>query len=530
MGHFWPIYFLNMSATPNIDILIPTLNEELNLPQALNSVKGWARKVFVVDSGSTDRTCQIARDAGAVVIEKEWLGYARQKNWALDNLPFESDWVFILDADEVILPKLRDELLAIAARSPAEVNEAGFYVNRYLIFLGKRIRHCGYYPSWNLRFFKRGRARYEERAVHEHMLVTGPAGYLKGHMEHYDHRGLDLYVAKHNRYSTLEASEIVRHRREGEKGLFKARFFGNVLERRRWMKHRFYGRMPMMWLWRFIYMYFFRLGILDGRTGYHFCLFISSYEHLIQLKMIEIQRGLQRMAAPAGGPTIVPSQVPVEGSADTASDDAVARPQSELSDWEINRAPESAAAASPMEITARHVSPWSTRDKVFRLLWAIVESTVFRYSFRTMYSWRAFLLRLFGARIGKKCIVRRTVRVEVPWNLTMGDHSCIGDECIVYSLGPITLGDRVTISQYTYLCAGTHDHTRPDFPLLRPPIDISDDVWIAADVFVGPAVHIGRGALIGARSSVFKDLPPWQVCVGNPARPIKNRVYHGPRI
>jgi putative colanic acid biosynthesis acetyltransferase WcaF len=146
-----------------------------------------------------------------------------------------------------------------------------------------------------------------------------------------------------------------------------------------------------------------------------------------------------------------------------------------------------------------------------------------------MYRWRAFLLRRFGAKIGRHCIIRRSVRVEVPWHFSMGDYSTLGDECIVYSLGRITLGDRVTISQYSYICAGTHDHTRPDFPLLRPPIVIEDDVWIAADVFVGPDVRIGRGALIGARSSVFKDLPSWKVCVGNPAKPIKDRQYHGPR-
>src|SRR5690606_23044415 len=205
------------SGRSNIEIIIPTFNEELNLPHALASVMDWADAVHVVDSESTDRTREIAQQAGANAVIRPWLGYAKQKNWALDNLPLKADWVFILDADEAILPELRDELLAIARRPVDDVGESGFHVNRYFIFLGKRIRHCGYYPSWNLRFFKRGRARYEEREVHEHMLVDGPTGYLNGHMEHYDRRGLEAYMAKHNVYSTLEAREIVRAER-GEGG------------------------------------------------------------------------------------------------------------------------------------------------------------------------------------------------------------------------------------------------------------------------------------------------------------------------
>ena len=275
----------------NIEVIIPTFNEEVNLPHALASVREWADAVHVVDSESTDRTREIAAAAGANVVVRPWLGYAAQKNWALDNLPLKAPWVFILDADEAILPELRDELLAIAARDPASVPESGFYINRYFIFLNKRIRHCGYYPSWNLRFFKRGRARYEQRDVHEHMLVDGPSGYLKGHMEHNDRKGLEAYMAKHNRYSTLEAREIVRAM-TGEGGAgggdqFKASPFGNALERRRWIKHSVYPRLPAKWLARFLYSYFWRLGVLDGMTGLRFCLFLSAYELLISLKIVE---------------------------------------------------------------------------------------------------------------------------------------------------------------------------------------------------------------------------------------------------
>ncbi len=277
-------------ARSNVEIIIPACNEEMNLPHALQSVVKWADAVHVVDSGSKDRTCEIAGQMGANVVARPWLGYAKQKNWALDNLPLKADWIFFLDADEVILPELRDEILAIAARPVGQVRESGYHINRYLIFLGKRIRHCGYYPSWNLRLFKRGRARYEEREVHEHMIVDGATGFLRGHMEHNDRRGLEAYMAKHNHYSTLEAAEVVRARGKAQAGTLDAKLFGDPLQRRRWIKHYIYPRLPAKWLFRFLFMYVLRLGFLDGLTGFRFCMFISAYEMLISLKIVELQR------------------------------------------------------------------------------------------------------------------------------------------------------------------------------------------------------------------------------------------------
>ena len=176
----------------NIEVIIPVKNEAKNLPFALASVIEWADKVWVVDSESTDDTRDIAEKAGAEVVVQPWLGYAKQKNWAIQHLGIKADWVFILDADEAILPELRDELLAITSQPTETVKEAAFNINRYFIFLGKRIRHCGYYPSWNVRFFKRGKALYEEREVHEHMVVDGITGALKGHMEPVSYTHLTL--------------------------------------------------------------------------------------------------------------------------------------------------------------------------------------------------------------------------------------------------------------------------------------------------------------------------------------------------
>jgi len=273
----------------NIEVIIPVKNEEINLPFALASVQEWADRVWVIDSESTDKTCEIAKDAGAELVVKPWLGYAKQKNWALDTLDLKADWIFFLDADEAILPELRDELLAIASKDVDKVNESAFNINRYFIFLGKRIRHCGYYPSWNVRFFKRGKAEYEEREVHEHMVVDGKTSYLKGHMEHYDRRGLELYMAKHNHYSTLEAIEILQQTATKDETI-DAKLFGSAQQRRRWIKRHIYPRLPARWLFRFFWMYLLRLGFLDGINGLRFCLFISSYELLISLKTVELQQ------------------------------------------------------------------------------------------------------------------------------------------------------------------------------------------------------------------------------------------------
>lgn len=276
----------------SIAVMIPTKNEEANIGFALASVREWAQQVFVLDSGSTDRTEAIAREHGATFVFHGWEGYARQKNWGLDNLGIDAKWVFILDADEVITPELRDELIKVAREDSCPEN--GFYINRFFIFLGKRIRHCGFYPSWNLRFFRRGKARYEDREVHEHMTVDGKVGYLKHDMEHNDRRGLADYIAKHNRYSTLEAGEMFKIERGLAEGTIKYRFWGGPIERRRWIKHKLWPRLPARWLVRFFFMYILRLGFLDGVTGFHFCLFMSAYEHQISLKLKELRMGARK--------------------------------------------------------------------------------------------------------------------------------------------------------------------------------------------------------------------------------------------
>jgi putative colanic acid biosynthesis acetyltransferase WcaF len=142
---------------------------------------------------------------------------------------------------------------------------------------------------------------------------------------------------------------------------------------------------------------------------------------------------------------------------------------------------------------------------------------------QVFFGWRRFLLRLFGAKIGKDVNIRPTVRITYPWKLEIGDRVWIGDFAELYNLGKISIGSNVAISHRVYLCAGTHDYQKKDFPILGPPICIEDEVWLPNDVFVGPGVTIGRGTVVGARSTVLNDLPSGMICYGNPAKPVRRR-------
>ena len=175
------------------------------------------------------------------------------------------------------------------------------------------------------------------------------------------------------------------------------------------------------------------------------------------------------------------------------------------------------------EAAGRLTSAATKTTKIKRLIWSIVEATLFRYSFHTWSRWRAFLLRLFGAKIGRRCTIRRTSKVYYPWLLEMGDISCLGDHSEVYNLGRVVIGQRVSLSQYAYLCAGTHDYTRIDMPLVTKPITIGDDAWICAKAFVGPGVTVGAGAIVAACAVAIKDVPTWTIVAGNPAKPVKPR-------
>lgn len=163
------------------------------------------------------------------------------------------------------------------------------------------------------------------------------------------------------------------------------------------------------------------------------------------------------------------------------------------------------------------------RPAWFVQLWWIVETCLFRTSPQVFYRWRSFLLRCFGAKIGKGVMVRPSASVTYPWKLSVGDYSWIGDDAVLYTLGQIKVGSHTVISQRSYLCAGSHNVEDVQFTITSQPIEIGNQCWIAADVFVCPGVKIGFGTVVGARSTVTRDLPPEVIAYGSPAKPVKAR-------
>jgi putative colanic acid biosynthesis acetyltransferase WcaF len=173
----------------------------------------------------------------------------------------------------------------------------------------------------------------------------------------------------------------------------------------------------------------------------------------------------------------------------------------------------------------RKARKYSKTELFWRVAWSFGQ-LAFRFSPRPCFGWRRFILRCFGAKIGAHVNTYASTRIYFPWNLTVGDWSAIGEEAFIYNLGKVTLGAKVTISHRTQLCAGTHDYTQPDLPLLKPPIAIHDQAWICADAFIGPGITVGEGAIVGARAVVMKNVESWTIVAGNPAKPIKKRLMN----
>ena len=179
--------------------------------------------------------------------------------------------------------------------------------------------------------------------------------------------------------------------------------------------------------------------------------------------------------------------------------------------------------ATPVDVAAnRRMRKYSASEQVRRVLWALA-APLFRWSPRPCFAWRRSLLRAFGASVGRGVHIYASATIYMPWNLTVGDWSSIGEFAFIYNLGPVSVGSGTTISQHAYLCAGTHDYSRAEMPLLKPPIRIGDGAWICAGAFLGPDVRVGDGAIVGARAVVSKQVEAWTVVAGNPARVIKQR-------
>jgi glycosyltransferase involved in cell wall biosynthesis len=251
----------------SLSVVLITQNEAANLPRTLASV-GWAQQIVVLDSGSTDATLQIASAAGARVLTEPWKGFGTQKNAAIAHAT--GDWVLSLDADEEVSPGLATEIQALLAGNPAF---AAYRIPRLNHFLGSPLRHGGYWPDPKLRLFRRGAARFEERAVHESMQAEGPVGQLKNPLIHRCYPTLTEYIEHMNRYSTAGAQMLVASGRAGRSWMWLAR------------------NAALNPAATFLYNYLFRLGFLDGRAGLLQHLNHSVYIHWKYVKAWEQARG-----------------------------------------------------------------------------------------------------------------------------------------------------------------------------------------------------------------------------------------------
>jgi len=290
----WPA-----SRSVPVSALVPVKNEERNIVDCLRRLQ-WASEIIVVDSQSTDDTVPLAQACGADVYQFYLSpeGWPKKRNWALSTLPWANEWVFVVDADEHVTPELAQEISAVVsgATGGAQNRKAAeaYWVNRRFMFLGKWIRHCGYYPSYNIRLFKHAVARYErivegaesvsgDNEIHEQVVLShGDAGYLKGELLHYAYPDIATWFEKHDRYASWEAAAMVA----GYRGELRASPFGKREERIRWLK-QISRRAPMRPTLRFLYAYILRLGILDGYPGYVLCRLLGWYEFLINVKRYE---------------------------------------------------------------------------------------------------------------------------------------------------------------------------------------------------------------------------------------------------
>lgn len=294
-----------------ISVIVPVKNEALNIVDCLASV-AWANEVWVVDSHSSDETATLAELHGAKVVQFDWQsGGSKKKNWALEKLSFSNEWIFLLDADERVTPELEAEIRRLWEQAD---KAEGYYVNRKLIFLGRWIKHCGWYPSWNLRLFKHRMGRFEQLKtediqhagdveVHEHVVFSGRVAYLENDLLHEDFKSIYHFVERHNRYSTWEARVYfnLANNATGSDAIH-ASFFGSPVERKRFIKH-WWARLPARPLLRFIWMYIIKRGFLDGRAGLLFCSLMMMHESVISAKLYEQQLKQEQPLRPALTPS-----------------------------------------------------------------------------------------------------------------------------------------------------------------------------------------------------------------------------------
>lgn len=286
-----------MTCSSSVSAVLMTLNEEKNLRRCLENLSSWTREILVVDSGSTDRTLEVAREFGARVFVHEFETHAKQWRWALASLPIQTEWVLGLDADQIVTAKLRDEIqrfLDGPARSNPQIE--GAYVRRRQVFRGKWILHGGYYPKYLLKLFKAGCVLIDEGdLVDHHFRVRGQTVKLDADIieDNKNEADISIWTAKHNKYAKLQALEEYRQGQGLKPEILTPRALGTPDERTLWLK-RLWSRLPL-YLRPFIYFtyrYFMRAGFLDGKQGFTFH-FLQAfwYRLLVDINLDELRLG-----------------------------------------------------------------------------------------------------------------------------------------------------------------------------------------------------------------------------------------------
>lgn len=283
-----------------LSVIILTHNEGVHIERALNSVARISADVLVVDSGSSDRTVELAKGLGANVVANPWINYATQFNWALGQLPAEADWVLRLDADEIVSPQLAEEMEERLASLGPDV--AGICISRRMNFLGRPIRHGGMFPVRTVRIFRRSRGRCEDRWMDEHIAVDGPIADFRGEIVDDNLKPLSWWIDKHNGYSSREAVDLLNL----EYRFLPAPRDDSAAVRgpagaKRWIKNNVYSKLPtgLRALLYFLYRYFVRLGFLDGWRGTAFHVLQGFwYRYLVDTKLLEVRSAIERGKSP----------------------------------------------------------------------------------------------------------------------------------------------------------------------------------------------------------------------------------------
>lgn len=275
----------------NVVAIILTFNEERHLARCIASLQSMASEIVVVDCYSTDRTLEIARAQGARVIQREWVNYATQLNWALTQLDSSTDWVLRIDADEVLTPELVAEIRERLPNIGTEID--GVYWGRRMTFMGRLIRHGGVFPVRVLRMFRYGRGRCEDRWMDEHIKVDGPTIDFDGEMVDDNLNSLTWWTNKHNKYASREAVDLLNLEYRFMPHDSVASLQGKQAGVKRWIKERIYARLPGGFR-AFVYFfnrYMLRLGFLDGKEGraFHF-LQGFWYRYLVDAKIVEVKQ------------------------------------------------------------------------------------------------------------------------------------------------------------------------------------------------------------------------------------------------